>query len=145
MGENLPRDIQEGSKGHLASVLNAIVAYEDFIGLFHDTFDELRLGLSRQRVSISQNSLIREIPSLSDNALGISRAYLKARSALACLNLDSEFTREFETFSHKMSALIFIETILYRHEKVQMAKPPSGKAPWFEHNPGESRYALYIE
>ena len=35
-----------------------------------------------------------------------------------------------------MSALIFIETILYRHEKVQMAKPPSGKAPWFEHNSG---------
>ena len=43
---------RKGAKGHLASVLDAIVAYEDFIGLLHDTFDELRLGLSRQRVSL---------------------------------------------------------------------------------------------
>ena len=129
--------LKKGARGHLARVIDAIIAYEDFIGLLNNSFEEIRRRLSPHRVSISLDSLTREVVSFSEKTRSIPQAYKKASTALAFLNLEMKFTKEFEVFSPKLTVPFFLETLLQRHEKVQSAKPPMGKAPWFERNAGK--------
>lgn len=113
------------------SLLEAIQSYETFCRLLQDAFDDCLVTMTDKRGRVYPKELsdlegcvsaIKKVPAIFNEVTD----HLESHGQL------DRFLANFSVFSEKCNATDWIHHLLDHHIKVQRAKPPNGKNPWFE-------------
>lgn len=115
----------------LAELIDAILLYEIFARLSQDAFDDCLYFLSNQRQLISPGQLA-NIKSVTVAATRIPELYHELSERLEPFGESVRFVNSFQIFSAWQSAEEWVETVFEHHKRVQMNKPPNGRAPWLD-------------
>src|SRR5207248_1894605 len=131
---NLVRHILPQASAKLDQRLRAIIAYEEFCILLETGFDWLRWLSSRAGARAVSRSEFAAEPEVRRCAEALLVRLQAAERALheAPSRTESEFAELARYFNTVTDAEAFYGSLLHRHGKVQEAKPPEGKRPWFE-------------
>lgn len=130
----LIRHLLPQASAPLAQRFRAIIAYEEFCTLLEAGFDWLRwLSSCAGARAISQGEFCAQ-PEVGRIAASLPGHLQAAKQALdsAPFQVQNEFTELADSFDAVTNAQGFHEALLNHHERVQAAKLPEGKRPWFE-------------
>ena len=125
--------IRPDSSPNLKVILEAVRAYENFIGAMQNVFDDLLFALSDHANLIDVKVAAAKIPQLEKRAARFPILFKEATAALGRVpGLAERFGVLFGAFGVKSDAVGFLRLLLTHHERVQKDKPPEGKSPWIE-------------
>jgi hypothetical protein len=132
MERRFHRFVRSRSTDELRQLLDAIDAYEGFIGPLTDAFDGLRrcLGIETRLVELSGRAAT-SMP-VKKAARSASAKFGGAFAALELVGLSAQFNSQFGGFSTPFTATDFAFRLMDHHEGIQRKKPPMGKASWFD-------------
>jgi hypothetical protein len=126
--------IRRSASPTLAVLLDAVKAYEAFVGPLHDLFDDLLFALSSQSRLLPLTEISRAVPNVDARARAMPALFRTALAALQKVGgLGPRFEAEFGALGQATSGAAYLGAMLSHHEKVQKQKPPAGKAAWIEH------------
>ena len=116
------------------TLLDAIVAYEDFCRGLFDGFDLIRFSASGQDSRGFEVASIGKESDFVDSLKHLDARYEEARSRLHDVDsqLASFFDERFARFAEPMNAAESARAICEHHENIQKAKSAEGKRPWFD-------------
>ena len=128
----------------LATILDAIMAYENFSRLVQNGFDECLKNLCEALRAVEINELA-TLKSIILAAAGTPSAFQDAADKIAAIDpeLARRFTQTFHTFSETMTEAAWIQNLFEHHRLNQERKPPHGKRPWVLTNPKTN--AMHIQ
>ena len=115
----------------LGLLLAAILSYETFARVLQDAFDDCLYEMSMQRgktppsILAKQKNVLRAVKKIPD-------LLAKTADALAPFGLSVRFQELFGILAERTTPEGWAHILLEHHKNVQMAKPPCGKAPWFD-------------
>lgn len=115
----------------LSALLKAIMTYERFSRLLSDAFDDCLLAMSRGS-GPTQLSAFAGAPSVKKAVAQIPDLYEDLVDRLSVADESDRFRAAFGAVAESASPADWTERLLEHHRKIQRAKPPDGKAPWFE-------------
>lgn len=125
--------VRPGASPNLKVILDAVRAYENFIGALQWTFDDLLLALSEHANLIDLKVTAAKISGLEKRAAKFPILLKEATAALSPVpGLAERFGALFGAFGVKSDGVELLRLLLAHHERVQKDKPPEGKAPWIE-------------
>ena len=125
--------LRPDASSRLAPILDAIRAYESFIGAIHSIFDELRHYFPREQSSLPLVAAAKLIPDFKARSAMIATLRSEALKSLAFApELATRFDRTFSVLADPARGADFLRILIAHHQKVQKEKPPKGKASWIE-------------
>ena len=117
--------------GRLGELLRAIMTYESFARLLQDAFDDCRFRMSQTRGKTSPKDLC-TLNGVVRAVERIPRLFSKLMEILSPFGESLHFQETFSDVAQRMPPQEWTECLLEHHRRVQLNKPPNGKAPWFE-------------
>jgi hypothetical protein len=120
----------EASRG-LGELLDAISVYEQFARILQDAFDDCLHEMSHPQRKVSPNELSR-LASVKRAAQTIPQLFPEVRERLSPFEAVPRFEETFTGVAEPLAVSEWLERLLEHHRKVQLAKPPAGKAPWID-------------
>ena len=121
----------EVASDELRALLEAIIAYERFVRMVQDAFDDCLLHLSLTKCKFYPKELGR-IESVSLASREAPRIYPEVMEKLAPLDLAHRLEENLGTLGQAMDPADWAEALMAHHRRVQGKKPPQGKAPWVD-------------
>lgn len=115
----------------LADLLRAIDAYERFSRLLQDAFDDVLYAMSRHQTRIPPVELAR-CTGVRQAAKTVPAIFDEVAERLSPFGEAIRFHESFGSLAERGSDADWLERLLEHHRRVQGAKPPAGKAPWFD-------------
>jgi hypothetical protein len=115
----------------LSDFLKVIFAYERFIKVIHDVFEDILRFLTLSSGKHSAREIAEGIPEVVADAKGLPGLYRKAFEGLATRRMEVEFVGRFDPFERVMKPAELVKSVLDLHLDVQRKKVPS-RAPWVE-------------
>ncbi len=115
----------------LKQLLQAIDAYERFARLLQDAFDEVLFRLSRHQQRIKPNELA-GLKGVKLAATGIPDIFTEVSERLSPFGEEVRFQENYSDLAERVSVSEWLEKLMEHHCRVQLTKPPAGKAPWFD-------------
>ncbi len=115
----------------LRALLEAIMTYERFSRLLSDAFDDCLLAMSKAS-GPTPSSTFAATPGVKTAAAQVPKVYQELIEQLSVADESVRFSEAFGAFAESASPADSTERLLEHHRKIQRAKPPDGKAPWFE-------------
>jgi hypothetical protein len=128
----LAKVIRAKMSPELGRRFDAIEAYEGFCRPLQEAFDRLRYLSTSRRPSLLVSRDLNDDSRTEEIATSLAEKIRQARYALTDSPISSEFDLLANTFDGVRTANDLFHTLWDHHEKVQKAKPPEGKRPWFE-------------
>jgi hypothetical protein len=125
------RHLAARATGPLRTLLAAIDAYERFARLLQDAFDDCLYIMSRSRSKVRAAEMARS-KRVVRAAVSVPASFRGVAEALATVGLDDRFDRQFAGLAERCSTEEWVGILVEHHRKVQAAKLPNPKAPWFE-------------
>jgi len=123
--------LRKNASNELSVLLDAIDKYEEFSRVLQDVFDDCLQEMTRKRTNISLKELAS--PELIKSARRqVSELYSEVCSRLEPLGEAFDFEQRFSSLAEPASPIDWMDRLLEHHVKVQRAKAPAGKNPWFE-------------
>jgi hypothetical protein len=125
------RPLAASASAPLQALLQAIDAYERFARLLEDAFEDClyimtkhqaKVALSEFAASKAVRKAAQELPSLFPSVV----------EALTTHGSAGRFDQQFADLALQAAPQDWVATLLEHHRKVQRAKKPNGKAPWYE-------------
>lgn len=115
----------------LTELLRAIDAYEQFSRLMQDAFDDVlhRLSHPQNRLPAAEFA---HLPGVVRAAQGVPDLFQEIAERLAPFHLAAKFQESFGTLAERTGNAEWVTKLLDHHCRIQAAKPPNGKAPWFD-------------
>lgn len=123
--------IEKKSDECLGLLLQAIMQYETFARTLQDAFDDCLLAMSQRRGKVSPSELARE-KNVMRGARRVPDLFFEVSDALSPPGETNRFQEAFKDLAERCNAEQWVHLLLEHHKTVQLAKPPNGKAPWFE-------------
>lgn len=120
----------------LGSRLDAIEAYERVALLLSGVLEALRYESWRNGSRPTSSSHAATNLLVQEAANSLPLAMEEAERRLDSQGLGERLHDQLGTFSHHAKPAELVELCLEHHERVQRAKPPNGKRPWFDRRPG---------
>ena len=128
----------------LATILDAIMAYENFSRFLQNGFDECLKNLCEalRSVEISELSTLQSVVL---GAAGTPSSFREAADKISNIDPDlaHRFKQTFHSFSGTMTESDWIQNLFEHHRLHQERKPPHGKRPWVLTNPKTN--AMHIQ
>lgn len=128
----------------LATILDAIMAYEAFSRLLQNGFDECLKTLcdALRAVTVDELATLQSIVDASSNT---PAAFRHAADKIGVVDPDlaRRFTQTFSVFGESMAPPAWVETLFEHHRLNQERKPPHGKRPWVIVNP--KNRSMYVQ
>lgn len=125
------QELQSRCSSSLRGLLDAISAYEDFARLLQDAFDDCIFCMSQTRARTRPKDLS-SLPGVKRAAERVPRLFGQLMEALTAFGETIRFQDSFRDLAERVSVGEWLQLLLEHHRKVQLLKPPNGKAPWFE-------------
>ena len=115
----------------LATVLDAIMAYESFCRLLQNGFDECLKTLCDAHCAVRLSELA-TLKSVTQAASDMPAGYRSAAEKIAIVDqeLAHRFTQTFHIFDEPVTPAAWVDTLFEHHRLNQERKPPHGKRPW---------------
>jgi hypothetical protein len=123
--------LHERATQPLQELLEAIRSYERFSRLLEDAFNECLSEMSRpqRRVRLSELAGLSRVKHAAEV---LSELYPEVRDRLLPFGQAIRFMQGFGDLAEQLSPDDWVERLLGHHSKIQLAKPPAGKAPWID-------------
>jgi hypothetical protein len=115
----------------LGDLLRAIMAYESFARTLQDAFEDCLCEMSRWRGKTSPSALAKQ-KNVVKAAKRVPDLVAQTAEALSPIGESVRFQEIFDELAERTTAKGWVQLLLDHHMKIQRAKPPGGKAPWFE-------------
>ncbi|RMF39086.1 MAG: hypothetical protein D6753_14650 [Planctomycetota bacterium] len=115
----------------LQQLLGAIDAYERFCRLLQDAFDDCMFRLSQYQQRITAQEL-EQLDGVQRAARRIPDLFAEVSEKLSPFDQTVRFEDTFASLAERVSSRQWVERLLNHHCRIQLAKPPAGKAPWFD-------------
>ncbi len=121
----------KGGDERLRTLLNAIIAYEDFCQYIERAYRDCLAFLSSNsgKTSVSQ---LAKLPGVITATKETPRRFKGAMDALDPVGETVRFQEAFLEFGDSLPPESWVNTLMEHHKRVQKGKPPAGKAPWVE-------------
>jgi hypothetical protein len=117
----------------LAELLDAIDAYEVFARSVQNAFDDCLHILTRNKGHKTSSAELAEAPHVLRATAEVPDRFQEAsRRLLPFLEDTQRFQKAFVGLSEKAQPRDWVERLVEHHQRIQRAKPPNGKSPWFE-------------
>lgn len=116
----------------LAAIVDAVVAYERFAALVDAAFRTLCAvshSMGAQPLSVEH---VQGHEIIQHCAGELPEHYRRAADRMAAIGADTALEERLGEFRAARSAGDLVELLFEHHERVQAAKAPTGKRPWFE-------------
>lgn len=123
--------LSKQSSGELFELLAAIGAYEQFCRLLQDAFDQCLSQLAKYQTRIAPESLASG-PLVQRAAHQIPDLFSMVSERLSVFGEAGRFEESFHSFAERLIPQLWVKRLLEHHCRIQRAKPPSGRAPWFD-------------
>jgi len=123
--------LRENARNELKVLLEAIEKYEEFSRVLQDVFDDCLQEMTRKRTKTSLKELA-GLELIKRAWRQLSGLYSEVCSRLEPLREAFDFEQRFSSLAEPGNLIDWIDRLLEHHVKVQRAKPPAGKNPWFE-------------
>jgi hypothetical protein len=123
--------MRKKADGELEALLAAIMTYETFARALQDAFDDCLYEMSARRGRTPASALARQ-KNVVRAAKTVSELLAKTAESLTPFGETVRFQDLFDPLAERTSIEGWVHLLLEHHKKVQTAKPPGGKAPWFE-------------
>lgn len=115
----------------LREVLRAIDVYEKFSRLLQDAFDDCLLRMSTYQQRIRPEELA-DLAGVARAAVEIPELFSEVAERLSPFGEAIRFQEVFSSLAERATRVDWLERLLEHHRRIQYAKPPAGKAPWFD-------------
>ncbi len=116
----------------MSELLEAILAYEQFVGIIEDRFYVFLRLADTGRSFHSPKEIAEGDPSVKQALYDLPELFDQTAEMLGKYGKRDEFSNKFERLREKISPAEWVTRLVRYHEDVQKQKPPSGKASWFE-------------
>jgi hypothetical protein len=115
----------------VASLIEAIMAYERFARLLQDAFDDCLFSLTRLGGKVKPAVLAQE-KGVKMAHKGIQDLYYEVGDKLSLFGETIRFEQSFSSLLEPAKPEEWVTVLFERHKNVQRNKPPRGKNPWLE-------------
>jgi hypothetical protein len=112
-------------------LLEAIAAYEGFSRLLQDAFDDCLASMTEKRGPTSLPELA-QTEGVRKAAQNVSQELPEVAEQLEPYGLSPRFVQGFGDLAEVSEVDAWTHRLFEHHLRVQRAKPPNGKMPWFE-------------
>ena len=116
----------------LGEVVDAVIAYERLARLVDTAFRTLCAVSYSMGAQPLTPTLLRDHEVLSTCAKDLPSAYRAALDRMAAIGSDAGLEERLGEFGIPRSTTGLVELLLIHHDRIQAAKAPTGKRPWFE-------------
>ncbi len=123
--------LRQRADGELRTLLDAILCYERFSRLLQDAFDDALYEMTRRGVPTSPRQLA-QTPGVQRAAREVPQLYEELLNRLAEFGQAAAFQAAFAEVAQPAAPVVWAGQMVEHHRRVQQAKPPNGKAPWFD-------------
>lgn len=123
--------LRSGASPALRDLIDAIQAYEDFVRLLQDAFDDCRWRMSQWSGKTAPAALA-DTRGVRAAAKAIPARFVDVRGRLEPFELALRFETQFESLAEPLAADDWAVRLIDHHQRIQRGKPPRGKAPWIE-------------
>lgn len=124
-------ELRERSSRPLCELLEAIAAYEEFSRILEDAFAECLYVMSRPQRRVEARELAR-LASVKRAAKFLVELYPDVRDRLSPFGEAIRFVEQFGEVAVRLSPDEWVQRLFAHHSRVQLSKPPAGKAPWVD-------------
>ena len=124
--------LRNGANPGLSELLDAISSYEQFCRLLQDAFDDCRFRMSSPQRRYSSTELT-DLDGVVRAVQQVPSIFMEVADRLSTFGESSRFIKSFESLAERGSARDWTERLFEHHRRIQLDKPPAGKAPWFDH------------
>ncbi|MGV0795507.1 hypothetical protein ABQF26_00970 [Mycolicibacterium elephantis] len=124
--------VRPSSSRALRRIIDAVVAYERFALMVDASFRTLcaiSYSINDQPLTSAHAA---QHPTIIRSARELPGRYMKAVDEMAAIDADGNMEDRLGDFAIPRSAVELVDLLLEHHQRVQAAKPPQGKRPWFE-------------
>ena len=119
------------SEGEFTDLLNAILQYEFFSRLLQDAFDDCLLEMSETKGKTTPE-ILSGLKGVKRAVSSIQESYFKVIERLSPFGEAVRFQEAFVDLAKPSHNIDWVIHLIEHHCKVQLGKPPEGKAPWIE-------------
>lgn len=123
--------IMSRASPQLKELLRAIDTYERFCRLLQDAFDDCLFCMSQNRRRVAPEEFTR-LPGVRRAARAVPRMFADVAELLSPFDQTVRFEDTFAGLAQQVPVDDWVERLLQHHRRVQNAKAPAGKAPWFD-------------
>jgi hypothetical protein len=125
------KSLYDVANPELQTLIDAILAYEQFSRLLQDAFDDCLFLMTMKKGKISPIELSKS-QYVKKASKKIPVIFKKTSDLLEPFEESLRFEETFSSFAEKTEPLHWVSSMLEHHYNIQKKKPPNGKSPWFE-------------
>jgi hypothetical protein len=124
-------ELMKAASPELHGLLAAISTLETFARLLDDAFSDCLFAMTRKNGRVSAAEL-KDMPNVARACERVSDLFFELAEVLVPYGLTARLQETFARLAEKCGPEEWVALLLDHHRRIQRAKPPDGKVPWFE-------------
>ena len=124
--------VHPSASSELRGVIDAVLSYERLAVMIDAAFSTLCVVSHSMGAQPLTPDVVRANEVIEIASRTLPEAYREALDRMAAVGADNGVEERLGEFAIERPAAELVEVLLDHHERIQSAKPPSGKRPWFE-------------